>query len=447
MAGTSSKLSTTPSSVVSSKKLMIPERYSSLMNQTRRTNLAEMKSRAASACSTTSTASSTISEFLENRVKICQLQMDYFASYQDGMKEALQKKEVSEDDYHEEVGQLDQQYEPIVQELKVLARQRKFLEEDIEEGVCIQAKRLKTEKANDAGAELIERAYVSALVSKVMTATAKQKKRKFDQSKFRKDVLEYYGAARQAKAEAEREAYCHLTGWWLADDIKAAHLVPESLSGDELSFLFGVREAVLSDCKNGISLHRNIEEGLDSGVIAIVPVPPLKGDDVTKWKCVLVDQDKRDAIFWRSGRDIYTWKELDGKELVFLSDNRPARRFLYFRFVVTYLHAKKNGNTAWAERIDSKNVLWASPGPYLEKSTLLSLGRNISGFELPPPLYEDMTFDSAEPPKDANQDVVLSMRVREALIESVKRRESRQQEEEGLSTDEEGSEECEDSEA
>ncbi|KAK2753650.1 hypothetical protein FQN55_000013 [Onygenales sp. PD_40] len=440
MAGTSSKLSTTPSSVISSKKLMIPERYSSLMNQTRRTSLAEIKSRAVSTCSATSTASSTISEFLENRVKICQLQMEYFASYQDGMKEALQKKEVSEYDYHEEVGQLDEQYEPIVQELKVLGRQRKFLEEDMEEGYGIQVKRLKTEKANDAGAELIERAYASALVSKVMTATAKQKKQKFDQSKFRKDVLEYYGAARQTGAQ--REAYCHLTGWWLADDIKAAHLVPKSLSGDELSFLFGVREAVLSDSKNGISLQRKIEEGLDSGIIAIVPVPPLKEDDPTKWKCVLVDRDMRDAMFSRSGRDVYTWKELDGKELVFLSDNRPARRFLYFRFVVTYLHAKKSGNTAWAERIDSRNVLWASPGPYLEKSTLLSLGRNISGFELPPPLYEDMTFDSAEPPKDATQEVVLSMRVREALIESVKRRESDESGEESLS-DDEGSEECE----
>ncbi|KAK2771292.1 hypothetical protein FQN53_005102 [Emmonsiellopsis sp. PD_33] len=319
--------------------------------------------------------------------------MDYFASYQGGIKEALQRKE----------------------------------------------KRPKTAKTTEASTELLERACASANVSKVATETAKRKKQKFDQSKFRKGVLEYCNAIRET--QTEREAYCHLTGWWLAEENVVYRLL-RSLSDDELSFLFGVREAVLSDSKNGISLHRKIEEGLDSGIIAIVPVPPLKGDDATKWKCVLVDQDKRDAMFSWTGREVYTWKELDGKELVFLSDNRPARRFLYFRFVVTYLHAKKSGNTAWAERIDSRNVLWASPGPYLEKSTLLSLGRNISGFELPPPLYEDMTFDSAEPPKDATQEVVLSMRVREALIESVKRRESDESGEESLS-DDEGSEECE----
>jgi hypothetical protein len=34
-------------------------------------------------------------------------------------------------------------------------------------------------------------------------------------------------------------------------------------------------------------------------------------------------------------------EELDNKELSFLRENRPARRFLYFRFITTYINAQK----------------------------------------------------------------------------------------------------------
>jgi hypothetical protein len=46
------------------------------------------------------------------------------------------------------------------------------------------------------------------------------------------------------------------------------------------------------------------------------------------------------------------------------------------------------------------------------------LGRNISGFELPPPLYEGNTFDSKELTGD--EDLVLAMRLRNAMTESMK---------------------------
>jgi hypothetical protein len=34
--------------------------------------------------------------------------------------------------------------------------------------------------------------------------------------------------------------------------------------------------------------------------------------------------------------------------------------------------------------METRKILWATPGAYLEKATLLVLGRNISGFELDP---------------------------------------------------------------
>jgi hypothetical protein len=86
---------------------------------------------------------------------------------------------------------------------------------------------------------------------------------------------------------------------------------------------------------------------------------------------------------------------------------------------MTYLNAKKSGNTTWADKVETKKILWATPGAYLEKSTLLVLGRNISGFELPPPLYEGMTFsdDGGE-----RNEMEVCVRVRQALIETGKQR-------------------------
>ena len=45
---------------------------------------------------------------------------------------------------------------------------------------------------------------------------------------------------------------------------------------------------------SGITLHRNVELGLDKGYIAIIPVPEAK-NEISKWKCILVDESMRKA--------------------------------------------------------------------------------------------------------------------------------------------------------
>ena len=210
-------------------------------------------------------------------------------------------------------------------------------------------------------------------------------------------------------------------------------------------------------------MQSNLEQGLDSGAIVIVPVPPAQGSYATKWKCVLVDESSRCKMFTRLADKILRWnvsfcfpitcfvlavfcllifcllvKDVDGKELQFLSENRPAQRYLYFRYIITYLYAKKAGNTDWTERVENCNDFWPTSGPYVEKSTLQSLARNISGCQLPAPLYERATFE--EPDKDESQDLLLSSRLRSAIIESSKRSEEEDEEEEEEEEEEEDEE-------
>lgn len=92
-------------------------------------------------------------------------------------------------------------------------------------------------------------------------------------------------------------------------------------------------------------------------------------------------------------------QDLDGRHLNFLNDNRPACRFLYFRYLMTYLAQKKAKNFSWASNIYGDGNIWATPGPYLRKSMLQVLARSICDHELPKALIENNTFkESSDSP-------------------------------------------------
>jgi hypothetical protein len=125
-------------------------------------------------------------------------------------------------------------------------------------------------------------------------------------------------------------------------------------------------------------------------------------------------------------------QDLDDKRLDFLGDNRPAKRYLYFRFIITYLYAKRNGNTSFPSKVESRSSFFASPGPYLRRSTLISLGRNISGVELPRSIFDDTTFENDEVVDSETVGAMLSAQLRNATIQSEK---ERQREEKAIDED------------
>jgi len=75
--------------------------------------------------------------------------------------------------------------------------------------------------------------------------------------------------------------------------------------------------------------------------------------------------------------------DIDGRELKFLGDNRPARRFLYFRYIMTYLYYKKLGQLQWADRVEAHGYMWPTPGSYLRRPMLQVLARQVSDNYLP----------------------------------------------------------------
>ncbi|CAG8918826.1 unnamed protein product [Penicillium salamii] len=128
---------------------------------------------------------------------------------------------------------------------------------------------------------------------------------------------------------------------------------------------------VSSDPRNALLLCSTVEGLLDRGTIAIVPIPGAITQQTT-WRCVVLDKSKgQQWIHGSRPEPLIRVQDLDNRQLTFLSNTRPRRRYLYFRFIISFLNAKQQSFTTSAS-IQTKRF-WPSGGEYLNRSTLKTL--------------------------------------------------------------------------
>lgn len=96
----------------------------------------------------------------------------------------------------------------------------------------------------------VDDAYSITIKQVTDSATGKQEKSKFDRSEFKRRVVEFYGVSR--KVVGGKEIFCHLLGWSTYGEVRAARLVPKSLSDDSLVHLFGRELEPRTDPRNGM---------------------------------------------------------------------------------------------------------------------------------------------------------------------------------------------------
>ena len=93
--------------------------------------------------------------------------------------------------------------------------------------------------------------------------------------------------------------------------------------------------------------------------------------------------------------------DLDGKEIKFLTNHRPASRFLYFHFVVTLLRCREYRRPGWEALWEQYRTgcPWPTPGSYVRRTMLLALARAIGDAEdeeFIQNLATDTTFSTSE---------------------------------------------------
>ncbi|CAG8092718.1 unnamed protein product [Penicillium salamii] len=158
------------------------------------------------------------------------------------------------------------------------------------------------------------------------------------------------------------------------ESVKAAHIIPKKLDREQLAHLFGDEDWEPSQPQNALSLHHKVETLLNRGEIAIVPMAGVMKTP-TEWRFIVLneslDMDVAYSGDYRPGQEgsIIRAQDLDNRPLQFTSANRPLRRYLYMRFLISYLWAKRHLVAGLEQKVESKRF-WPSAGTYLERSTM-----------------------------------------------------------------------------
>ncbi|RDW88424.1 hypothetical protein BP6252_00456 [Coleophoma cylindrospora] len=360
-------------------------------------------------------------------------------------KQVTEKVTMTHENYQEATRELKHTIESAETELQVIKRQKKHIVQDIDEMAAPIAK--------------FRASWVSLLLDKVALASTplKKTKKNFNQSKFRDDMLAFYGA--EKIVDNVKYQYCVVSGMWFPEvrgktQIRAAHIVPKVLSGPELNELFEVGETMLHEARNSLPLFAAIERALDDGDIAIIP-HEMDGARVLSLKMELVNEGIKNQTYAGSGPNAPRWNSLDGKVLRFLSTeevaeaqctlppttrdrllkngktpevvaaNRPAQRYLYFRCVATYLTAKRkcseNPNLSpWIQRYEKgSRTMWVTPGRYARMSLLSELAFIAGDIWLPEAkiiFADDGGNDKPTTKKEWDTDKVYALGLKKKLL-------------------------------
>lgn len=232
-------------------------------------------------------------------------------------------------------------------------------------------------------------------------------------SRWRRDALAYYRGNytdnHQNHEDAPRNAaWCHITGLWHPSNFhRAAHIVPSFFDDHVLGkLLFGEQTRSLRGAGNALLLSDRVKRWFDSFDIVVVPVN-AKETPITRWRAEIVSPKlQKDKLVPGSlGKDVH------GKELVFLNENRPVPCFLYFHFIMALIRIKDLQRLGW-------EIVWAryyeqrpfpTPSKYMRDSMLLALATHFGaihmhvveswiadhGFESPLKLTEDESVEAA----------------------------------------------------
>ena len=281
---------------------------------------------------------------------------------------------------------LESEQTDLEREWVMIHKQRHFLNEDLQD-----SKRS------------LEDAYVEEMYNAWRAASEEGqtlfKRRTLPRNKFKDMCMNYLGAKKEVDDTGVSQTWCHVLGWQVNSMVKCAHIVPFCFESKQLSYMFGADDAALHSPRNGLFLNKVIEAAWDNGWLAIIPDGSVEATP-TEWKLILLNEEvRKNTVFTAMSGQITRFNDIDGRRLQFLNDNRPARRYLYFRYVMAYLHAAKSKWTNFDKKLP-RGTMWASPEKpdgYLRKSVLRALAERVGDTTLPADLLAAGTFIDTEP--------------------------------------------------
>jgi predicted transcriptional regulator len=227
---------------------LIPKTILSLMPPSRQQALTAHQKRSVSTASKISQISqsseSTASDFLTAKITALEDETAHIAEIKAGLDEANANRSLKNTEYRLQLDPLTTRLRSATSTLRVLKRQRKALEEDLDDAVAVE-KRRRQYGPPDEG--LLERPYRDTIVIQVMKTDGKKQAPNLSTKKYKKAVNAYYDVH-----AVPTKSFCHVLGLHIDELVtKAAHLVPKSIGPEELGHLFGDQDVVTTLPQNG----------------------------------------------------------------------------------------------------------------------------------------------------------------------------------------------------
>lgn len=234
--------------------------------------------------------------------------------------------------------------------------------------------------------------FTTSTMGMAVTGTGAGKRNTRDQSSFRKKLIKVY----DAKNPELDYIWCPVLGQWVDEDmITASHIFPWKHGQATMDAIFGEKKpSDMFSERNGLLLHKKVEQAFDKGVFVIIPDLPNKPSisQIVRWR-LGKDREYRIKILdteWNKldqpiALGLKTFRELEGSKLVFSNPNnpkvthRPAARFLYFHYCMQVLQkawqnrAQGRPQDATAMlRAENGRFFWGTGGRYLPHNMLLA---------------------------------------------------------------------------
>ncbi|KAF8245052.1 hypothetical protein K440DRAFT_635269 [Wilcoxina mikolae CBS 423.85] len=197
-----------------------------------------------------------------------------------------------------------------------------------------------------------------------------------EQSNFRKALIEAHDAM-----DDDENIYCPvLNDYSYHERVKAAHIYPYALGTTVMTMLFGDDSiGELFSVRNGLLLSDWFEKRFDLHQTVIVPAPGAKllgnTGGIDRWIIHITDA----SICNIKVKDLKcTFGDLDGRELAFRNEARPAARYLYLHYLLSILRARKHGRQSQlVAETGTMEIPWNTLGRCMREKMLRALAAEV----------------------------------------------------------------------
>jgi hypothetical protein len=152
---------------------------------------------------------------------------------------------------------------------------------------------------------------------------------------------------------------CVLREYVDPDLMTTAHITPFFIGNVIMERVFGAEtHEELFSPSNGLVLRDYIEKKFAQHLVVFTPIlddnrhQSLEKADrgsIERWQIRIVDDDTKIKRIPTMDSRVLTFGDIDGTELVFQTSHRPKARYLYFRYVVALLRARRHKRKGWLQ--------------------------------------------------------------------------------------------------